>query len=109
MRAHKLSHCAGILAVVIAVAVGRALAHGDVTPQPVDTTGLEPLGDGWRDTNPYRGNPVALKIGLLWIQPELRALPRLAGCLRGPGAGPTLPRQSRGRRQVVSQPDSARL
>jgi len=22
---------------------------------------------------------------LLWIQPELRALPRLAGCLRGPG------------------------
>jgi cytochrome c-550 PedF len=63
MRAHKLSHCAGILAVVIAVAVGRALAHGDVTPQPVDTTGLEPLGDGWRDANPYRGNPVALKIG----------------------------------------------
>jgi cytochrome c-550 PedF len=42
---------------------GHALAHGDVTPQPVDTTGLDPLGDGWRDVNPYRGNDVALNIG----------------------------------------------
>ena len=39
------------------------LAHGDVTPQPVDTTGLEPLGPDWRTTNPYRGNELALKIG----------------------------------------------
>ncbi|AYL32691.1 TPA: cytochrome c-550 PedF [Pseudomonas aeruginosa] len=31
-----------------------ALAHGDVTPQAVDTKGLEPLGKKWRDTNPYR-------------------------------------------------------
>ncbi|MCS9380784.1 cytochrome c-550 PedF [Pseudomonas aeruginosa] len=31
-----------------------ALAHGDVTPQAVDPTGLEPLGKEWRDTNPYR-------------------------------------------------------
>ncbi len=30
------------------------LAHGDVTPQAVDTKGLEPLGKEWRDTNPYR-------------------------------------------------------
>jgi cytochrome c-550 PedF len=43
--------------------VERALAHGDVTPQPVDTTGLAPLGDGWREVNPYRGNELALKIG----------------------------------------------
>ncbi|MGO9392276.1 cytochrome c-550 PedF [Rhodoblastus sp.] len=41
----------------------RALAHGDVTPQPVDTTGLDPLGPEWRDVNPYRGNAVAEKIG----------------------------------------------
>ena len=33
---------------------GLALAHGDVTPQAVDTKGLEPLGKEWRDTNPYR-------------------------------------------------------
>ncbi|MDV6772696.1 cytochrome c-550 PedF [Pseudomonas aeruginosa] len=31
-----------------------APAHGDVTPQAVDTKGLEPLGKEWRDTNPYR-------------------------------------------------------
>ncbi|MBG6558102.1 cytochrome c-550 PedF [Pseudomonas aeruginosa] len=31
-----------------------ALAHGDVTPQAVDTKGLEPLGKEWRATNPYR-------------------------------------------------------
>lgn len=42
---------------------GRALAHGDVTPQPVDTTGLKPVGDEWLEKNPYRGNEIALKIG----------------------------------------------
>ncbi|WP_134624211.1 cytochrome c-550 PedF [Pseudomonas aeruginosa] len=31
-----------------------ALAPGDVTPQAVDTKGLEPRGKEWRDTNPYR-------------------------------------------------------
>lgn len=41
----------------------RAMAHGDVQPQPVDTTGLEPLGDEWRTENPYRGNETAIKIG----------------------------------------------
>ena len=39
------------------------LSHGNVQPQPVDTKGLEPLGDAWRATNPYRGNPLAIKIG----------------------------------------------
>lgn len=39
------------------------LAHGDVTPQPVDTTGLDPLGEEWRKENPYRGNETAIKIG----------------------------------------------
>lgn len=39
------------------------LAHGDVTPQPVDTTGLDPLGEEWRAENPYRGNQTAIKIG----------------------------------------------
>ena len=41
----------------------RSFAHGDVSPQPVDTTGLEELGDEWRETNPYRGNERALEIG----------------------------------------------
>jgi cytochrome c-550 PedF len=43
--------------------VERVLAHGDVTPQPVDTTGLAPVGENWLEKNPYRGNDVALKIG----------------------------------------------
>ena len=38
-------------------------SHGDVNPQPVDTTGLAPLGDAWRSANPYRGNELAVKIG----------------------------------------------
>jgi cytochrome c-550 PedF len=39
------------------------MAHGDVTPQPIETTGLDDLGPDWRDTNPYRGNLLAVKIG----------------------------------------------
>jgi cytochrome c-550 PedF len=42
---------------------GRVLAHGDVTPQPVDTAGLEPVGADWLEKNPYRGNELALTIG----------------------------------------------
>jgi cytochrome c-550 PedF len=38
-------------------------AHGDVTPQAVDTTGLNPLGAEWKQTNPYRGNKRAIEIG----------------------------------------------
>lgn len=39
------------------------LAHGDVTPQAVDTKGLMRLGADWRPANPYRKNPVAIRIG----------------------------------------------
>ncbi len=41
----------------------QALAHGDVTPQPIDTTGLDPLGEEWRKHNPYRDNATAIEIG----------------------------------------------
>jgi cytochrome c-550 PedF len=40
-----------------------ASAHGNVTPQGVDTTGLPALGDKWLAENPYRKNALALKIG----------------------------------------------
>jgi len=40
-----------------------AWAHGDVTPQPIDTTGLPNLGEGWRTENPFSGNELAIKIG----------------------------------------------
>lgn len=45
------------------VAVGVAMAHGDVTPQPIDTTGLPELGPDWVKVNPFRGNPKAIEIG----------------------------------------------
>ena len=39
------------------------MAHGDVTPQAVDTSTLPSLGSAWRLDNPYRGNAAAIKIG----------------------------------------------
>ncbi|CAN5878493.1 hypothetical protein BH11PSE12_BH11PSE12_24840 [soil metagenome] len=38
-------------------------AHGDVTPQAVDTKTLPPLGEQWREENPYRSNKEAIRIG----------------------------------------------
>jgi cytochrome c-550 PedF len=55
-----------ILTIVLAAAVMTSLfaaAHGNVTPQAVDTTGLAPLGEKWRDENPFKTNKLALKIG----------------------------------------------
>lgn len=40
-----------------------AAAHGDVTPQAVNTKSLQPLGDKWHASNPYRGNGEAIKVG----------------------------------------------
>lgn len=40
-----------------------AHAHGDVTPQLVDVSGLEALGTEWRMENPYAGNKRALEVG----------------------------------------------
>lgn len=42
---------------------GGALAHGNVTPQAVDTSTLPPLGAEWREANPYTGNEVAIRVG----------------------------------------------
>ena len=42
---------------------GQALAHGDVTPQAVDTSALPQLGADWRAENPYRKNDKAIEIG----------------------------------------------
>ena len=50
----------GLFLVTMAV---RALAHGDVTPHAVDTSGLKPLGTEWIEPNPYRGNVQAAAVG----------------------------------------------
>ena len=45
------------------VAAGTAFGHGDVVPQPVNTDGLKPVGKDWLETNPYRSDALAAKIG----------------------------------------------
>ena len=47
----------------LAAASTFAHAHGDVTPQAVDTSTLPKLGDNWRGENPFRKNDAAIKIG----------------------------------------------
>ena len=59
-RARTLRSAAALVALA---ACAFAWAHGDVTPQAVDTTGLPGLGEGWRPENPFRSNDVAIKIG----------------------------------------------
>jgi cytochrome c-550 PedF len=54
--------CAALAAAVL-LAPATVRSHGDVNPQPVKTDGLEPLGEAWRPTNPYRGNARAIEIG----------------------------------------------
>lgn len=38
----------------LAASAGLALAHGDVTPQPINTDALPDVGEAWLTENPYR-------------------------------------------------------
>ncbi|MDE2453218.1 MAG: cytochrome c-550 PedF [Burkholderiales bacterium] len=60
MKKPALRLLACVLATAAAVA---AVAHGDVTPHPIDTTGLKALGSDWVPANPYRGDAKAVEIG----------------------------------------------
>lgn len=51
------------LAAITALTTAAVLAHGDVTPQAVDTHELPQLGAEWRSENPFRGLPKAIEIG----------------------------------------------
>ncbi len=42
---------------------GKLRAHGNVTPQAVDTHSLPDIGEAWLKVNPYRGNAAAAKVG----------------------------------------------
>ncbi len=59
----RLSCSRLMLALGLSVLAATAQAHGDVTPQAVDTKGLPTLGDAWRAENPYRKNDAAIKLG----------------------------------------------
>jgi cytochrome c-550 PedF len=54
---------AGAVAITSLLTLPDAYAHGNVTPQGVDTTGLPKVGDKWLEQNPYRGNKLALTVG----------------------------------------------
>ena len=52
-----------LVSVLLALSAGAVMAHGDVTPQAVDTSALKPLGGEWLKSNPYRGDKTAIRIG----------------------------------------------
>jgi len=56
---------AGLAMAILGLAALDALAHGDVTPHSVDTTGLPPLGKQWVMSHPYRGNAKAVAAGAI--------------------------------------------
>lgn len=59
-----LAGSAALLAVgVWSSAVTPLRAHGNVTPQPVDTSALPEIGADWLKKNPYEGNAKAIAIG----------------------------------------------
>jgi cytochrome c-550 PedF len=62
-KASKRTWWALLCAVAALVVPLAARSHGNVQPQPVETPGLDKLGDEWRATNPYRGNAKAIEIG----------------------------------------------
>ena len=61
IRSQRDLYLAGIL--FLLGFVSTVSAHGDVTPQALNTKGLENLGDEWLEENPYEGNSVAIEIG----------------------------------------------
>ena len=61
--AHATAAAATLAVGMTALGSGHVFAHGDVTPQAVDISGLDPLGEEWRTENPYKGNKRALEIG----------------------------------------------
>ncbi len=57
-----------IAALALTAAATVANSHGDVAPQPIDVTGLDPVGTEWLTENPYRAKggdqyELAKKIG----------------------------------------------
>ncbi|MDO9201719.1 MAG: cytochrome c-550 PedF, partial [Hydrogenophaga sp.] len=66
---HTRSPRAALRALALAASclvAATVMAHGDVTPQSVDTSTLPQLGAKWLDANPYSEGPAhkeALRIG----------------------------------------------
>lgn len=56
-----------VAAAIASLSIGSTIyAHGDVTPQAVDTSALPDIDGGneaWKTANPYSGNAKAIEIG----------------------------------------------
>ncbi|MEQ8232639.1 MAG: cytochrome c-550 PedF [Gammaproteobacteria bacterium] len=63
MKIHERVTIVGAAALLAAIISSAAGAHGDVAPQPVDTTHLPQIGAEWVDENPYRDNEAAVTTG----------------------------------------------
>ncbi|MBL8484708.1 MAG: cytochrome c-550 PedF [Rhodocyclaceae bacterium] len=61
MKSAVIGKLLGVLAA--ACLASAAHAHGDVTPQVVDTHELKQLGTEWLGVNPYRNDKKAIQIG----------------------------------------------
>ncbi len=62
-RAARPRRVQTLIGSLAAFATALSLAHGDVTPQAVDTSSLPKVGKEWRAENPYRANVAAIKVG----------------------------------------------
>ncbi len=51
-----------LVALGLSLAAGLAFGHGDVSPQPIDVTGLNPVGETWLTENPYRKDPAQYEL-----------------------------------------------
>ncbi|MBS1129935.1 MAG: cytochrome [Proteobacteria bacterium] len=61
---HPFRNLGAVVAALSICAVApQVFAHGDVTPQAVDTTGLKSVGSEWLKSNPYRKDKTAIAIG----------------------------------------------
>lgn len=58
-----IKHQSRLVGVLLVVAAGSVFAHGDVTPQAIDTAHLPQIGEEWVEVNPYRGNEAAIETG----------------------------------------------
>lgn len=61
--AARRRHLNTLVGAIAALSAALAWAHGDVTPQAVDTSSLPKLGTDWLPENPYRANPAAVQVG----------------------------------------------
>jgi cytochrome c-550 PedF len=62
-RVSALTALSAVFALSASLGTGLVWAHGDVTPQAVDTSTLPKVGAEWRTENPFRLSEEAIKVG----------------------------------------------